>query len=230
MYRTGDLARRLPDGRLEFLGRLDGQVKIRGHRVEPGEIEARLLEHPSVSAAAVLARTVGDGDPELVGYLVPAAGAAPEPVALREHLSGALPAAMVPSAWVVLDRLPLTPHGKLDRAALPPPPEAPAAPPAPATPAPSDVDSGDPVAAAIRDIFLEVLRLDDIGPDDDLFDLGGHSLTITRIMARMRQQLGIDVPLEVFFDTPTVAGVVEAIKRRPAGLAQVPDRDNRKRG
>jgi acyl carrier protein len=118
---------------------------------------------------------------------------------------------MVPGAWVVLDRLPLTPHGKLDRAALPPPPEAP---PVPQSLPESDVDGGDPMAAAVRDIFLEVLRLDDIGPDDDLFDLGGHSLTITRIMARMRQQLGIDVPLEVFFDTPTVAGVVEAARER----------------
>jgi amino acid adenylation domain-containing protein len=228
IYRTGDLARVLPDGRLAFLGRLDGQVKIRGHRVEPGEIEARLLEYPGVSAAAVVARAA-DGEAELVGYVVPGADP-PEPAALRAHLAATLPAAMVPGAWVLLDALPLTPNGKLDRAALPP--SAPAAPPvaAPAAAREGAPAGGDPVAAAIRDIWADVLQVPDIGPEDDLFDLGGHSLTITRIMARMNQQLGIEVPLEVFFDTPTIAGVLEALQRRPTGLAQVPDREYRQRG
>jgi amino acid adenylation domain-containing protein len=232
MYRTGDLARFLPDGRLAFLGRLDGQVKIRGHRVEPGEIEARLLEHPSVAAAAVLARLTGDsadGEPELVGYVVPVDGDGPDPAALRAHLAATLPAAMVPGAWVLLDRLPLTPNGKLDRAALPPPAatltddSVTAALTGDSVTAALTGDSvtaaltDDSVTAAIRDIWVDVLQVEDIGLEDDLFDLGGHSLTITRIMARMSQQLGLEVPLEVFFDTPTISGVVEAVKRRGAG-------------
>jgi acyl carrier protein len=225
VYRTGDLARLLPDGRLAFLGRLDGQVKIRGHRVEPGEIEARLLEHPGVAAVAVVARPDEDGEPELVGYVVPA-GPPPEHATLRAHVAAALPAAMVPTAWVMLDHLPLTPNGKLDRAALPAPTPAPAAPPDAAPPV---GETADPVAEAIREIWAEVLQVEDVGPDDDLFDLGGHSLTITRIMARMSQQLGIQVPLEVFFDTPTISGVLEAIDRRPTGLAQVPAREEEQR-
>ena len=210
VYRTGDLARLLPDGRLSFLGRLDGQVKIRGHRVEPGEVEARLLEHPGISAVAVVARLDDAGEPGLVGYVVPA-GTPPEHSELRAHVGAALPAAMVPTGWVILDHLPLTPNGKLDRAALPAPvPGPPAAAPDDGRPD-GDRAGGDPLADAIRDIWAEVLQVEDVGPDDDLFDLGGHSLTITRIMARMSQQLGLQVPLEVFFDTPTISGVLEAI-------------------
>jgi amino acid adenylation domain-containing protein len=212
LYRTGDRVRWRPDGRLSFLGRFDDQVKVRGHRVEPGEIEARLLEHPAVAQAAVVARPDHD---DLAGYLV-ARGAAPSPGELREHLSRILPAAMVPAVFVFLDRLPLSPSGKLDRAALP----APAAP--HAEPGPRAAPSGTagrapagvpPVAQVIREIWQDVLKIDDIGLDDDLFDLGGHSLTITRIIARMQDRLGVSMPLDAFFDTPTIAGIAEAAQR-----------------
>ncbi|WP_199736556.1 amino acid adenylation domain-containing protein [Micromonospora sp. HM5-17] len=220
MYRTGDLARWLPDGRIAFLGRLDSQVKIRGHRVELGEVEARLLAHPAVTAAAVVLRDEDD-DPRLVAYVVSRDGESPDPAALRDHLAGWLPAEAVPRSWVVLDRLPLTPNGKLDRAALPPPPrdepERRAAPPAPATgdpagPATLD-DDPDGVTAEIRDIWCEVLRRDDVGLDEDLFDLGGHSLTITRIIGRIEQRLGVVISVDDVFDTPTCLGVAAAVRR-----------------
>ncbi|MBB5868896.1 amino acid adenylation domain-containing protein [Allocatelliglobosispora scoriae] len=195
LYRTGDLARWRTDGRLDFLGRLDGQVKIRGHRVELGEIEARLTEHPEISQAAVALR--GE-PPRLVAYLVAAA----VPADLRARLEAALPSAMVPSAFVQLDRLPLTPNGKLDRAALPEPPAV-----VPSAP----VEDAGPIAAELLTIWSEVLEIDGIGLDEEIFDLGGHSLLIVKIISRIRRQLGVDVPIEVFLDTPTVRGLAEAI-------------------
>ncbi|MBO4204849.1 amino acid adenylation domain-containing protein [Micromonospora echinofusca] len=213
LYRTGDLGRYRPDGQVEFLGRADHQVKIRGYRVEPGEIEARLAEHPAVAACAVVLRDdvvpgpdgTDGGDPRLVGYLVRRPGAVvPEAAALRQHLARNLPSYMLPNVFVELSELPRTPNGKLDRAALP----------EPAPPEPVD-DPVDPpgytgLAAQILGIWRQVLRVDDIGPEDDLFDLGGHSLTVTQIAARMRRDLGVDLPLHVFFDSPTVAGLVAA--------------------
>jgi amino acid adenylation domain-containing protein len=206
LYRTGDLVRWLPDGRLAYLGRIDTQVKIRGHRVELGEIEARLLSHPGVAQGAVALR----GDPaRLVGYVVPHRATSPEPVALRQHLAATLPAAMLPEAWVVLDRLPLTPNGKLDRAALPDPPaRAEAGPPPPTAPEPG---AGD-VVEQLQAIWRDVLDLDEIGLDEDLFDLGGHSLTITRISSRIQQRLGVELPLDVFFDTPTIAEIAVVVR------------------
>ncbi|MET9096995.1 amino acid adenylation domain-containing protein [Streptomyces cyaneofuscatus] len=210
LYRTGDLVRRLPDGRLEFVGRLDGQVKLRGHRIELGEIEARLTGHARVSqAVVVLDGGTGGDDARLVAYVV-GAGAAQVPAAeeLREHLARVLPAAMVPGVWVPLPELPLTPNGKVDRARLPEPPRVrPDV--SPAAPASTVAEGG--AAAVVREIWQEVLRLDDIGPDEDLFDLGGHSLTITAIAARIRKRLGVEVPLDVFFDTPTLTGVSDAV-------------------
>ncbi|MEU9356921.1 amino acid adenylation domain-containing protein [Streptomyces sp. NPDC048301] len=208
MYRTGDLVRRLADGRLEFAGRLDTQVKLRGHRIELGEIEARLTEHPAVAqAVVVLDRDGGDDDgpgeggDRLVAYVVGTPDAPPSEE-LRTWLARALPAAMVPGAWVPLPALPLTPNGKVDRGRLPEPPRT-RTDTAPVTAAAEPRGA----AAVVRDIWQEVLRLDDIGPDEDLFDLGGHSLTITAIAARIRKQLGVEVPLDVFFDTPTLAEV-----------------------
>ncbi|MEV4626897.1 amino acid adenylation domain-containing protein [Micromonospora sp. NPDC049523] len=217
LYRTGDLVTRLPDGRLDFVGRADQQVKIRGHRVELGEIEAGLSAHPGVVAAAVLLR--GDGadgtEARLVGYVVPR-GAPPEPAALRTHLAGTLPAAMLPNAWVFLDRLPLTPNGKLDRAALPEPARERATA-AQAAPIDADGESDtDEVVAQIQVIWQDVLQIGDIGPDEDLFDLGGHSLTITRISGRIHQRLGVEVPLDVFFDTPTIGEIAEFVRRSGA--------------
>ncbi|MDG4764528.1 amino acid adenylation domain-containing protein [Solwaraspora sp. WMMD406] len=250
LYRTGDLCRWTPDGRIEFLGRTDDQVKIRGHRVELGEITARLLEHPAVTQAAVLLHATDGGtdEPRLVGYLVPR-GPAPAPAALRRHLAESLPTAMLPTDWVVLDRLPVSPNGKLDRAALPPPapmgaPVAghPAAEGAagetadnaagqaarPALAALTDADSsgadssgadssGDPVIEEIRLIWQDVLQIPEIGIHEDLFDLGGHSLTITRISSRIHRRLGVEVPLDAFFDTPTIAEIADVVRQERAG-------------
>ncbi|RUP65633.1 Linear gramicidin synthase subunit B [Streptomyces sp. NP10] len=228
MYRTGDLVRRLPDGRLEFAGRLDTQVKLRGHRIELGEIEARLAEHPGVAQAVVVLDpgegegAGGAGQERLVAYTVGAPGGPEAPAAddLRAHLARTLPAAMIPAAWVPLAALPLTPNGKVDRARLP---AAPRTRPdgADAADGPTAAPEGD--AAVVREIWQEVLRLDDIGPDEDLFDLGGHSLTITAIAARIRKRLGVEVPLDGFFDTPTLAeisAVVGELRRPAAGTGR----------
>ncbi|MET8968676.1 non-ribosomal peptide synthetase [Streptomyces hydrogenans] len=209
MYRTGDLVRRHADGTLEFLGRSDSQVKLRGHRIELGEIEARLARHPAVAQAAA-ALHGPEADRRLTAYVVPS-GTAPHPDALRAYLAGSLPAAVLPGAYVVLDAFPLTPNGKLDRAALP---EPEAVRPDPAAASPQD-EALDPVDAAVLAIWREVLELDDLTPDEDLFDLGGHSLIITAIAARIHERLGAVVPLDVFFDTPTardVAAVVRALR------------------
>ncbi|TKK88783.1 amino acid adenylation domain-containing protein [Herbidospora galbida] len=194
MYRTGDRVR-VRDGGLEFLGRTDDQVKVRGHRIELGEIEAVLLGHAREAAVAV-------HDEELVAYTVGAAGD------LRREAARVLPAYMVPSAFVALDRMPLTPNGKLDRAALPAP----------------DLSLGDETGTAsdetaevVREIWEEVLGLDHIGDDESLFELGGHSLTIARIAARIHDRLGVDVPFYVFFDVPTVAGIAADVADRRAG-------------
>ncbi|MFE7461837.1 amino acid adenylation domain-containing protein [Streptomyces sp. NPDC057554] len=217
LYRTGDLVRRLPDGRLEFAGRLDSQVKLRGHRIELGEIEARLVGHDRVSQAVVVldggdGEGAGEDGARLVAYVVGAGSPpaqAPAAEELREHLARVLPAAMVPAVWVPLPELPLTPNGKVDRARLPEPPRV--RPEAPGAYAGPGATAEDGVDAVVREIWQEVLRLDDIGPDEDLFDLGGHSLTITAIAARIRKRLGVEVPLDVFFDTPTLAGVSDAV-------------------
>ncbi|MFC6081925.1 amino acid adenylation domain-containing protein [Sphaerisporangium aureirubrum] len=218
LYRTGDLARYRADGEIEFIGRDDGQVKVLGHRIELGEIEARLLDHPQVGETAVIVRGGDPDDHRLIAYIVPAPGAAPDPGTLTAHLARTLPQPLLPSAYVVLDALPLTPVGKLDRAALPEPVRQ-ADPPAAGPPPGSDL------VEEVRRIWLEVLEPDDvheIGADDDLFDLGGHSLTMTQITARIRERLGVDVSLDAFFDDPTVGGVVEEITRLRAEADEAP--------
>ncbi|NUS11113.1 MAG: amino acid adenylation domain-containing protein [Streptomyces sp.] len=199
-YRTGDRVVLGPDGRLGFLGRSDDQIKLRGHRIEPGEIERTLLDAPGVARAAV---AVHDG--ELAAYLV-GTGATAE---ARAHVADRLPRYMIPRDFVWLERLPLTFNGKLDRAALPAPERPDTEPPgtAAADPAPG---AGD-LAGAVADIWREVLRVDEIPPGVTLFDLGGHSLTIMQIIARIRQRLGVEVPFDAFFDMPTVDGVVSAV-------------------
>ncbi|MFG3015416.1 amino acid adenylation domain-containing protein [Streptomyces cinerochromogenes] len=200
MYRTGDQARRLDDGRLDFLGRTDGQVKLRGYRIELGEIESRLLAVPGVVQAAAAVR----GD-RLVGYVVGGA----DPGDLRRALAASLPAYMVPEAFVALGSLPVTPHGKLDRPALPSPPE-----PAPA----AGAGRGEDVVESVRRIWCEVLRVPEVGDTEDLFDLGGHSVTVARISARILDRLGVEVPLDAFFDAPTVQGLATVV----AGLRTGP--------
>ncbi|MFG1848264.1 non-ribosomal peptide synthetase [Micromonospora carbonacea] len=217
MYRTGDRCRWLPDGRIDFLGRADDQVKVRGHRLELGEVTARLLEHPGVSGAAATLHRDDDGEARLVAYAVPRAGSVVDPAELRRHLALSLPAAVLPTDWVLLDRLPVGPTGKVDRAALPTPTrrDAPAATPAAPQDAADQVVEGpaDPVVETLREIWQDVLKIPDIGLHEDLFDLGGHSLTITRISGRIQQRLGVEVPLDAFFDTPTIAEIAEIVRQ-----------------
>ncbi|MFC7242016.1 amino acid adenylation domain-containing protein [Catellatospora aurea] len=199
LYRTGDRARRLPDGSLEFHGRADDQLKVRGHRIEPGEVEAFLRAAESVVDAAVTVSADGDA---LVAYLV----GAPDPARLREQLAAGLPGYLVPSVFTLVEQLPRNANGKLDRAALAGLAGAPLVPEVSAQPY-----SG--LALQVYEIWREVLGHGEIGPDDDLFDLGGHSLTVTKIAARLRRRLGVDLPLHVFFDTPTINGIVAAADR-----------------
>jgi acyl carrier protein len=206
MYRTGDVGRLLPDGRMEFVGRRDEQVKVRGHRVELGEIEAVLRRQAGVAEAAVVARQEAAGEQRLVAYVVTRAGAAPSRAALRAGLRAALPDYMVPSAFAVLDRLPLTSSGKVDRRALPEP-EAEG----------RDLDAtyASPrttTEEVVAVIWTEVLRVEKVGIHNNFFDLGGHSLLATQVMARLRQAFGVAVPLRALFEVPTVAGLAERVE------------------
>ncbi|MEV4416171.1 amino acid adenylation domain-containing protein [Catellatospora sp. NPDC049609] len=199
LYRTGDRVRQAADGSLEFHGRSDDQVKLRGYRVEPGEVEAHLRAAESVVDAAV---TVSPSGEELVAYVV----GTPDAARLREHLAAALPAHLVPSSFTLVEQLPRNANGKLDRAALAALTGTPLTPQAQERPYTG-------LALQVYEIWREVLGHGEIGPDDDLFDLGGHSLTVTKIAARMRRRLDVDLPLHVFFDTPTINGVVAAAAR-----------------
>ncbi|GAA3570795.1 hypothetical protein GCM10022222_63600 [Amycolatopsis ultiminotia] len=190
MYRTGDRVRRRRDGALEHLGRADDQLKVRGVRIEPGEVEAALARHPGVERAAVAVRARPGAGPALVGYIVGTAKAA----GLRAHAAEVLPRALVPNDFVSLDRLPTTPNGKLDRRALPVPEASPEASP-PATPA----------EQVICELFAEVLQLPSVGTQDDFFALGGHSLLATRFVARVRTVLGYRPTVRMLFAAPTPA-------------------------
>ncbi|HYH79871.1 MAG TPA: amino acid adenylation domain-containing protein, partial [Longimicrobium sp.] len=220
LYRTGDRARWRADGELEFLGRVDAQVKIRGFRIEPAEVESALLEHPGVREAVVAAREAPSGiagDRRLVGYVVAAPGETLSPAALREHVRARLPEHMVPSAVVELESLPLTPGGKLDRKALPEPEYA------------ADADRYEaprtPVEEVLAGIWAEVLRLERVGVEESFFDLGGHSLLATRVISRVRELFGVELPLRALFEGPTVAelaGRVEEMRRAGEGAALPP--------
>ena len=203
MYRTGDLGRRLPDGAIVYLGRNDFQVKIRGHRIEPGEVEACLVACEGVRQALVLARD-DDGDKRLVAYVRPAEGAALSVAALREHVSARLPAHMVPGAFVVLDTFPLTANGKVDRGALP-------APGAQAVVRRAFEAPIGEMELALARIWQQLLGLDRVGRKDHFFELGGHSLLAMRLLARIREEFGVDVPLAKVFQTPTIARLAELV-------------------
>ncbi|HLL48290.1 MAG TPA: non-ribosomal peptide synthetase, partial [Longimicrobiaceae bacterium] len=202
LYRTGDRVRWLPGGTLEFLGRTDQQVKVRGFRVEPGETEAALRAHPAIRDAVVLARADVPGDMRLVGYAVPAGAEPVDGAELRRWLAGRLPEHMLPAAVVVLESLPLTPNGKLDRRALPAPG---------AGGAEEYVPPRDPTEEILAGIWAELLHLERVGIHDDFFALGGHSLLATRAAARVRETFGVDLPLRAYFEAPTVAALAERL-------------------
>jgi amino acid adenylation domain-containing protein len=226
LYRTGDLVRRRPDGSLDFLGRTDHQVKIRGFRIELGEIEARLAGHPEVAEAVVLAW----GDPQagvrLAAWVVPRSGSG-LPRGLREWLRERLPEHMVPSLWTVLPALPRTANGKVDRRALP----APAA--LTAAAGGEEASARNPLEEILATLFAEVLglgRAEVLGGDASFFDAGGHSLLVTRLVARIRQTLGVDLPLTAVFQAPTVTGLARRVEealsrggaRRPGPIPRIP--------
>ncbi len=205
VYDTGDLARFRPDGRIEVLGRADGQVKVRGFRIEPGEVEAALGAHPAVARAAVAATDAGPGGKRLVAYLVPAGGSVPPPAELRAFLKARLPEYMVPTLFVALDALPLTPAGKIDRRALPAPETGP-------SDASSHVAPRTPVEEVLAAVWAETLGVERVGVHQGFFDLGGHSLLGARLVARTREALGADLPVRVLFDAPTVAAFAERVE------------------
>jgi amino acid adenylation domain-containing protein len=219
LYRTGDMVRYLPDGNIEFLGRVDHQVKVRGFRIELGEIETAVSKHPAVQHAVVLAREDEPGDKYLVAYVVPTKDTAPSAAELRSFLKQNLPAYMVPSIFVHLEALPLLPTGKVNRRALPPPegtrpvPEA------------TYVAPRTPVEEVLAELWARVLGVDRVGVCDDFFDLGGHSLLATQLVSRVRRAFQVEIPLRDLFEAPTVAGMakhVEALLRAAAGLEAPP--------
>ena len=206
LYKTGDLAHYLPAGNIEFLGRLDYQVKVRGFRIEPGEIEAVLRRHESVREVIVIPREDQQGDKRLVAYVVSnKEEAVPLVSALRSYLAERVPNYMIPSTFVTLEGLPLTANGKVDRRALP---------------APDDARSGrdstfisprNPVEAVLAKIWADVLRIDPIGINDNFFELGGHSLLATQLVSRIRQALQVELPLRTLFERPTISELAAAI-------------------
>jgi amino acid adenylation domain-containing protein len=216
LYRTGDLVRWRPDGNLQWLARIDQQVKIRGFRIELGEIEAALASHPGVRAAAVAAFDVGPDDRRLSAYVVAAGPAAPSAGELRRHLASALPPYMVPQHFSVLSALPLTPNGKLDRAALPRPEGAGLATRSVRAPAGK-------TELALAQIWSELLKVEPVGADADFFEIGGHSLLAARMLARVRERLGCDLPLRAAFEQPTLAALAGRIEAEALGSGRSAD-------
>ncbi|MET9662689.1 amino acid adenylation domain-containing protein [Streptomyces sp. NPDC006510] len=208
MYRTGDLARWSQDGALEYFGRADHQIKLRGFRIEPGEIESALLRHPSLAQAAVLIREDRPGDKRLVAYVVPTEGSRTDLAELRRHAVAALPEYMVPATIVPLEALPLTVNGKLDRRALPEPPQA-------------DTTGGraprTPAEEVLCGLFAEVLGLTSVTIDDHFFQLGGHSLLATRLIGRIRSIWDTRVTIRDLFQSPTPVLLAEHIATNTGG-------------
>jgi acyl carrier protein len=214
LYRTGDLARYSSDGVVEFLGRIDHQVKLRGFRVEPAEIETVLEQHPAVRQAVVLPRDDLPGGRGLVAYLVANQEAISTRKALRGYLRERLPNYMVPAALVFLDALPLTPNGKVDRAALPAPDQL--------RPEPGEafVAPRTRIEVKLAEIWAQVLGLERVGVHDSFFDLGGHSLLATQVMSRVRETFHMDLPLRCIFERPTIGGLAAFIERILSALGK----------
>ncbi|MBE9229036.1 non-ribosomal peptide synthase/polyketide synthase, partial [Phormidium sp. LEGE 05292] len=205
LYKTGDLARYLPDGNIEYLGRIDNQVKIRGFRIELGEIEAVLSQHPQVQAAAVIVREDTPGDKRLVAYITPQPSATPTSNELRQYMKSKLPEYMVPSAFVILEVLPLTPSGKLDRRALPLPDFQ--------TQQDKYQAPRTPIEEILTYLWGQILKLNQVGIHDNFFELGGHSLLATQLISRIRSHFQIELPLRSLFGAPTVAELAPIIQQ-----------------
>jgi amino acid adenylation domain-containing protein len=217
LYRTGDVARWLPGGELEFLGRADSQVKVRGYRIELGEVEAALRAHASVRECVCVVKDDERGLRRLVAYVVGAEGAGVTRAELAEHLGRRLPEHMIPSAFVTLEAMPLTPNGKLDRRALPEPVYAGAA--------GEFVAPRTPVEEVLCGVFAQVLGVERVGAHDNFFELGGHSLLATQLMSRVRSTFRVEAPLRALFGHPTAAELarhVEAALRAGAGVEAPP--------
>ena len=208
LYRTGDRARYRADGLLEFMGRLDDQVKISGYRIEPGEIASVLREYPGVRDAVVIAAKRANRDARLIAYVAGERGPLDDHGAMRAFLAGKLPAYMVPAVFVRLAALPLTNHGKVDRAALPAPVEAESAK-APVGSAVSDIEE------QIAAIWREVLHCNEVGSRENFFDLGGDSLRLIEVHSRLRKQLGVKLPITDLFAYPTVAALARRLRAAP---------------
>jgi acyl-coenzyme A synthetase/AMP-(fatty) acid ligase/acyl carrier protein len=208
IYRSGDLARYLSNGDVEFLGRMDHQVKIRGYRIEIGEVETTLREHPQILEAVVCATVDARGEKQLVAYCVVEGGGQvkSETTEVRNYLREVLPDYMVPSSFVFLDRLPMTPTGKVDRRALP-------------APQPCDLERQrvyvaprTPTEETIAAIWASVLRLSRVGVEDNFFEMGGHSLLTTQVISRIRQALAVEIPVRTLFERPTISALAESIE------------------
>jgi hypothetical protein len=214
LYRTGDLVKWRADGKLEFLGRLDHQVKIRGHRIELGEIEAELEQQLGVREVVVVAREDVPGDKRLVAYVVAGAGAKLDPATLRAAVGERLPEYMVPSHVVTLDQLPRTPNLKIDRKALPAPDHA-------ALPTQEYVQPASELEGVISEIWQEVLRVPKVGVHDNFFDIGGHSLLTVRVHAKLRGAIEQPVSITDLFRFPTVRSLAEHLGGGGAAAAAV---------
>ncbi|MEG5000682.1 non-ribosomal peptide synthetase family protein [Microcoleus sp. B4-D4] len=214
LYKTGDLARYLPDGNIEFIDRVDRQVKLRGFRIELGEIEAGLSHHPSVREAVVVLQENEPGNQRLVAYIVAHSKLSVQDSqlieSLRSFLKEQLPEYMIPSAFVVLKALPLTPNGKIDPQALPAPSIA-------ANFTDTFVGPRTPGEEILAGIWSQLLNLKKVGIHDNFFDLGGHSLLITQLLAKVRESFQVELPLRVLFEAPTVAGLAEKIEMQQGG-------------
>jgi acyl-coenzyme A synthetase/AMP-(fatty) acid ligase len=218
MYRTGDLARLLPNGSYEFVGRKDFQVKIRGFRIELGDIESTLKSHPTVKDTIVISRESDTGDMALVAYVVTKSEGSVKSAELRDHLEKRLPDYMVPTFYVFLNALPVTPNGKIDRRALPAPD--------------FQIDNSGRQFEAPRNateevvagIWSEVLGRAPIGAYDNFFALGGHSLLATQVLSRLRESLQVNMPLRILFESPTVAAFAQIVLQDPETRPQIEKR------
>jgi acyl carrier protein len=205
LYRTGDLVRYLPERDLEFLGRVDHQVKIRGHRIELGEIEATLESHPEIRQAIVTVTDGADGAPELAAYVTAQGTQPPSVREIRQFLETKLPAQLAPTVFVFLKEFPLTPNGKIDRRRLPKPRVSPDS----HYEAPRNA-----LEEKLAAIWSEALRIDQVGVNDHFQELGGHSLNAVQITFAIRREFCVDLPLQALFDFPTIAGLAAKLEAK----------------